>query len=167
MMKKLNKQLMKEHGGEIIPFKSLTMPYKLAIAWYMAVDGEAWELPFEAFYLMKENQLKKSIIKNINIFDKKYGRKKFGVMNIPIEICKHHIMTAVDFDGRSLNDSYTSFADYHTWYMKGIGVEKHTKKNAFPCILSDFDDEFLQDGWHRFHRYVQLKMSSIPCVCYV
>jgi hypothetical protein len=31
----------------------------------------------------------------------------------------------------------------------------------------DFTDSFFQDGWHRFHRYIQLKMPSIPCVCYI
>lgn len=171
-MKKLNKQLMNKHGGEIIPFKRLTMPYKLSIAWYMSMDGAAWELPFNSFYL-DDNKLKKSFIKNIDMFDKEYGKEKFGVMNIPVDVCKQlviKIMEEGEYLGDGLNEKLPfkyEFKAYHKWYMSGCGVEKHTKKNAWPCILSDFDDEFFQDGWHRFHRYIELKISSIPCVCYV
>lgn len=159
-MKKLNQQLMKEYKGEIVPFKKLTTPYKLAIAWYMACDGTAWELPFDAFYL-DDNKLKKAFIKNINMFDKEYGKEEFGVMNIPIDVCKWKV-----FEIMEDRDKFKNFEEYHKWYL-GVSKESHTKKNPWPCILSDFDDEFFQDGWHRFHRYVQLKMPSIPCICYV
>jgi hypothetical protein len=159
-MKKHLKKLMNQYGGEIVPFKNLTTPYKLAIAWYMSVDGTAWELPFESFYL-DDNTLKKSFIKNINMFDKEYGKVKFGVIDIPIDVCKLKVLERMED-----RNKFKNFEEYHKWYL-GVGKESHSIKNAWPCILSDFDDEFFQDGWHRFHRYVQLKMPSIPCIVYV
>ena len=32
------------HQFRIRPFKELTIPYQLAMTYYMAIDGEAWDL---------------------------------------------------------------------------------------------------------------------------
>jgi hypothetical protein len=156
---KFNLKLLKMYAGKVIYFKSLSMPNKLAISWYMAVDGCAWDNSM--FILTSSNvQLKKKLKAAINnYYDETYGDTKFGVINIPVEVCKQEVM-------KHLKGDFKTFEDYHIWYMNDCGVDKHTKKDAWPCILSDFDDEFFQDGWHRFHRYIELKMSKIPCICY-
>lgn len=160
-MKKLNKQLMYKYGGEILPFKRLTMPYKLSVATYLGLEGDKWLNLTGAW----SDKAFGKLISIIDQYDEKYGEEKFGVTNIPVNFCKHYIMTVIDIDGVTLTDTYGSFEEYHKWYIGHCGEEKHTKKNPWPCFLSEFDDEFFEDGWHRFHRYVDLKMPSIPCVC--
>jgi hypothetical protein len=159
MNRKLNR-LMQRYAGKVIYFKYLPMPHKLAIAWYMAIDGDAWRLPFDSYWADTDtNKLKRLFIKNVYKFDEQYGNKKFGVINIPVEVCKEEVM-------KHLQGDFKTFNDYHTWYVSH-SREKHTRRNAWPCILSDFKGEFFQDGWHRFHRYIDLKMENIPCICYI
>jgi len=155
---KLNQLLMQRYAGKVIYFKYLPKPHKLAIAWYMAIDGEAWTLPFDCWDA-DQVMIKKLFVRNIYKFDELYGNKKFGVINVPVEVCKEEVM-------KHLQGDFKTFEDYHNWYV-GYGREKHTRRNAWPCILSDVKDEFLQDGWHRFHRYIDLKMEKIPCICYI
>ena len=38
-------ELIRNHGGVVVPFSQLPTAAQLAMSYYMAVNGEAWELP--------------------------------------------------------------------------------------------------------------------------
>jgi len=142
----------------------------------MAVDGDAWTLPEQMeeegmLRLTKSKQhhsgLKdfyaKIISSYLHIFVQKYGKKKFGVVNLPMSVCKNEVMKR----DKDMAEDHKDFETYHKWYMEGVGIPRHKKMNPWPCILSGFDDELFEDGWHRFHRYVQLGLDNVPCVIYI
>lgn len=67
---------------------------------------------------------------------------------------------------------YKDFDDYHMWYLenvlikdKGRGVPEGSKE-VWPVVLSEFADEGLQDGQHRFHQYVEYGFETIPYVAF-
>jgi hypothetical protein len=167
LMKIQHKKLRKEYGGKLVPFKDLTKPYQLAIIHYMAIDGEAWGLfgNMDCYCNSTPSKIKRELEKNLPEYIKRHGRRKFGVMNLPIDICKKLIMKVEAIAGESLEKEHGSFDEYHAWYTT-YDMPNHTNRNPYPCILSSFNDELFQDGWHRFHRYVELKMKMIPCVYY-
>ena len=63
------------------------------------------------------------------------------------------------------------FQKYHSWY-----VEERTRnfmpdygpKNRWPVTLSEFyEEEVLEDGWHRFHDYYRKDHKTIPVMEWV
>lgn len=54
---------------------------------------------------------------------------------------------------------FDSFEEYHEWYI-GCHVEDHGD-SVFPVIEWN-QDEWLYDGWHRFHSYVRRGFNEIP-----
>jgi hypothetical protein len=89
-----------------------------------------------------------------------YGKTKFGYGRVPTpELCKA-CYANIQVSPVSDHD-FVSFSDYNCWYLNQGNVIDHGK-SVWPVILNDFPDEFLQDGWHRFHSYVAKKLKSIP-----
>lgn len=171
MSRKLNVALAKKYGAVVIPFKNLPVSHQVAIAHYMAIDGEAWEVlgdlekNFEKIRpkhyaddkrCQKEHEkFQKEIIRLLTLsiaeYVKKYGKAEFGVCEIPtpicIDLCKKR---SPDFE-----DTYSAF--------NGKPPD-HPLTNRFPCILSSFNDELFEDGWHRFYCYRERKDKTIPCI---
>lgn len=150
-----NKRLIRCFGGEVMPFRDLPVPAQLAIAHYMAVDGEAWKLPpvFEREFRSM-----------LPWFRKKYGAKKFGYVEIPMEILTDAIMDdeymAID------RPDLRTFDEYHRWYVQKGGIPDHPETGRWPVILSSMDEQTLQDGWHRLHDYYRKGAEVIPAVYY-
>jgi hypothetical protein len=78
----------------------------------------------------------------------------FKYFEVSIEILKEAIGCP---DGLDLN----GFEEYHKWYLEEGDTPTH--KETYAVILSN-DEEVIYDGWHRFHSYVESKVSMIPCV---
>ena len=155
MASKRNKVLIKKYGGQVMPFQSLPIPAQLAIAHYMAIDGEAWEVP--AGYRHNPKNFKDLL----PWFRGKYGAKKYGYVEIPTE----ELTAAVMKDEMSYQ--FPDFDSYHRWYIKlPGGIQNHPKKDRWPVVLSGQDDETLQDGWHRLHTYYRQGADVIPAVYY-
>ncbi len=167
MSRKINKELAKKHGAVELPFKDLPITHQVAIAHYMAVDGEAWEVlgtlekDFEKIRPKNYNddakysRFKKDIIRlltlSIGEYINKYGKVKFGMCEIPTDIC-------VDLCKKrnpDFEDDYSAFTGK---------PPNHPTTNRFPCILSSFNDELFQDGWNRFYCYRDRHDATIPCV---
>lgn len=158
---KKNKELIdliKKCGGKEKEFKNLTIPAQCSIGHYMSVDGEAWSQPLEFTMKLHLVHLRKNtgelVKKNINFYAKKYGKKKFGTVDIPT------------------NDFLNLFVGLKNRYNnRKIRVKR---KEIWPVIL-DLDDwdrntddvAIIQDGWHRFGDYVAMGIKKIPCVYYL
>lgn len=57
------------------------------------------------------------------------------------------------------------FKHYHQWYVEQVELPDYSPSNPWPSLLDTSPDgEFFIDGWHRFHRYVQLGMKRVPVV---
>lgn len=175
---KINKKFANKFNPEIVSYNKLPRPHQLAIAHYMAIDGEAWELSEELeTYIFTHSFISKKRINNdkcrkntsiflskcIDFYIDKYGNEKFGKVNIPTKTLAKEIFER-HFD---ISKDYKSIEDYVKSYDLYRDTPYHKSNNRWPVILSEFDDEVLEDGWHRFHCYYRRKDKSIPCVFFV
>lgn len=179
-MKKTNPNVMmaKKHGARIVQYRDMPLEHQLAIAHYMAIDGEAWEVlgkleeDFEkvqckdysndkAFEKFRSDMVK-LLRRSIHLYVEKYGKVKFGMAAIPARALMDATLDRVG----ELKRDHKSWKSYHDWYRDNCGIPKHSAKELWPVILSGFPDEVLEDGHHRFHSYVELGVKEIPCVFY-
>jgi len=182
---KKNQQLARKYGAVTLPYNKLPRPYQLSIAYYMAIDGEAWGIPDEimhhisnhypkASYTKNREEYKKQwkeyreqlvrlLVKNIHFYIEEDGKQKFKKANIPTAVLMREIFERhVDIraDNPTFEDYMKSYEDYTT-------VPDHSRRNRWPVIMSGFDDDIIEDGWHRFHCYITQKQRTIPCVFFV
>ncbi len=180
--------LIRDHGGVVMPFSQLPTVAQLAMSHYMAVNGEAWELPeaVEDTYFNCSQQwqaksleaiskgksaigehdaiyrpAKEAFIAALPFFIKKYGERKFGLVTVPTAA----LIAAQMQLHRDDDDFPGDFDSYHKWFMDHCGTEDHGD-SVWPVILDSTGDALLQDGWHRFHSYVERKLEHIPCLYY-
>ena len=177
-----NIRLAKKHGANILPFKKLPIEARYALIWYMAIDGEAWEIAEEIYqawkkglpknngsqkYWNKVDSLGKKAIKTRNCMQfylEKYGEVKFGYAKISTkDMIKRLLETENMRDGFDYGE-WKTFEDWHNWYGKNMDMPNHSSRNKWPCILAEDNFDLLQDGWHRFNRYIQMGCRTIPCV---
>lgn len=166
------------HGGayEIVAFRDLPMPYKMAMAWYMAVDGEAWGefLDYRKLHRAMPDQAvdqagwhafwKDVLVEAMPLFDAHHGDEQFGVALVPTEAVLASIV-----DDEVLEDEDLTLEDLRERYGSGAnheGYPEHGPVDRWPVILSSTDDETLQDGWHRFGSYVKSGHEDIPAIFY-
>lgn len=145
----------------IRPYAKLPVPYQLAIAWYMAIDGCAWAPQGLPDGLTTDDAgFREAFEAGLPDYVQSYGDIPFGIVSLSAEALKEDVMLTQD-----IAESFTTFDDYHRWYVGG-GVPRHPEKDRWPVILSSYGDESLQDGWHRFHSYVRDGVTEIPAVFY-
>lgn len=174
------RRLIRDFHGDILPYRLLRREAQFAMAYYMAINGEAWKVPegFNdrwawAWRRANTGDEVQAVKKSLRIFRATlphwvalYGERKFGYVVIPMSVLKDAIMechadASVDFD---------TFDAYHEWYVGrkwhvGHG-HRHTRRNPWPVILDSTGTELFEDGWHRFHRYVELGLLMVPCLYY-
>ena len=171
-----NRPLIKKYG-KVMAFKDLPMGAKMAMAWYMAVDGEAWALPKNwtrggngEWSEKLQEHAKKQLAKNMDYFDKEYGKKKFGLAMVPREEVEAIMFKGLQWRAKSEGaPSYTSFSAWLKAYTEDYsgGIPNH-KTADYPSIFGDFkDDLLLQDGWHRFACYCKKKVKVLPFIYYL
>jgi hypothetical protein len=162
---KRTKKLVHKYGGQAMPYRELPIPAQLAVAHYMALDGEAWEVPQEV-RKWSPSKLKKEFDSLLPYFRKTYGDQRFGYALIPMEaLTSAIIQDPFVTEDIGVFDSYEAFDKWsHT--QPGINLVRHPTTNRWPVILSSSDDETLQDGWHRFHTYYHQGAEMIPAVYY-
>jgi hypothetical protein len=181
-------ELIRNHRGVVMPFSQLPAAAQLSMAYYMAVNGEAWELPAEvedAYFNCSQQWQAKSLeairmgetasgehdavyrpakdafIAALPFFIKKYGERKFGLVTVPAAAL---VVAYLQFH-RDDDDFPGDFDGYHEWFMDHCGTEDHGD-SVWPVILDSTGDALLQDGWHRLHSYVERKLEQIPCLYY-
>jgi len=178
MSYKSNIKFVRQHGARVKRFSEMTMPYKMSMAWYMAFDGEAWNLlgkldnddnfPSSFSSNKKKDEAQTRMLKlmkqEMPLYVEEYGREKFGVGRIPTGQMLKYFW---EYNTDSMRDEFETWEAYHAWYRKNCGIPKHGTRSRWTCIMSGMDDELLQDGWHRFHSYVSLGCRDIPIIYYV
>lgn len=168
-----------DNDFEILKFRDLPAPYQMAMAWYMAIDGEAWcdvldgidVVPYENSFSnpIYHETWKKHLEQKMPEFVDLYGDVEFGVGLWPTaDIAKtiaadEHIIADTPEDvtiasyakGRPLG---TSMQNYHK--------HEYPEEGRYPVILSSFDEETLQDGWKRFSLYARSGFEMTPVIFY-
>ena len=156
----MSRSIIKKHKGKIYPFSKLPLTAQLSIAHYMGVDGAAW-MQKDDFGVFDNGSryIIEGLISNMDKIVAHYGTMEIGYVILSAESLK-------EFWKNCESDSskhFDNFDAFHKWYQS---VGNHIKNPTWPVILSDFDDEILQDGWHRFHAYIEIGATEIPAVWY-
>lgn len=179
-----NERLARKHNAKVMAFRDLPAEARYSLIFYMAVGGEAWDISPELEqawskglkkyrkdnpkYWDKIDSIAKRVLKTskgMQFYLDKYGDEKFGYANIPTSALKEAYMKA-EWGADSFGCNWKDFKDYSNWYKENQDCPKHSPKNKWPCILSTHSEELLEDGWHRFHRYIELGCRKIPCLFY-
>ena len=161
-IKRILRETINDKGLTLSTFNNLPYEYKRGLMTYM-IEGEPIEwkedTPFNVDWFNDEE-----VNYIISQYDKVYGNKKFlyGVMNI------NDIIEGIrnDYEGLDFDD----FNKYHKWYRKQGKVDHGD--SLFPIILSSDKSllngyEFIEDGWNRFHSYVDKGVTNIPVIKFV
>ena len=161
-IRRILRETINDKGLTLSTFYNLPYEYKRGLMTYM-IDGEPveWEedtpLNVDWFNEDEVNYI-------IDQYAKVYGNKKFlyGIMDV------NDIIEGIrkDYEGLDFDD----FNKYHRWFRKQGKVDHGD--SVFPIILSsdkslEWDFEFIEDGWHRFHSYVDKGITNIPVVKFV
>jgi hypothetical protein len=161
-------RLQREYGGQVIPYRDLPRPAQLAMAYFMAIDGQVWRTPdwFDAKWnkvYPDEIACRKVFERALPHFIRRHGLRKFGYVVIPMNVLEDAVM-ACSHD----EDFPDNFAEYHRRYTQiGNGMNyrpSYNRRNPWPVILDSTGNELFKDGWHRFHRYVDLGLLTVPCL---
>lgn len=145
--------------GKLFKFSELPETAQDALIHYMSVDGAAWAVA-ENWEDWKWGEGKPSdlegrleVLADITKFRQRFidrwGDVEFGYVEIPSEELFESINADEDFS--------------HRWAT--VGNEDEYDIPTWPVILSPFPTETLQDGWHRFYRYLELK-AVVPVIWY-
>jgi predicted GNAT family acetyltransferase len=94
----------------------------------------------------------------INDYASHYPDRRFAYGKLPLS----YLIRKVEKSGILKKEE--SFEDYHKEYSK-TNKAKHTQA-TIPILIDPSDEEFIEDGWHRFHRYIDLGEEEIPFVSY-
>ena len=159
--------------GKTMPFSKLSLEAKLAMIWYMAIDGEAWTTPdvegdfkyTAAIGSPSGNKAyQKFIAKNMDWFDKKYGHLVFGLAMVPREEFEKSLLA--NFRKNPDMNHLHSMESFIKEYREGGPTVNH-KNFSWPVIFSNYPEELIQDGWHRMHCYLNKQIATIPCIYYL
>ncbi len=151
----------------MVSFSNLPEPYQLAIAWWMSVDGVSWnfknlndllECGYENdIFLEKFRQL-------LPEFNDLYGNIDFNIADFDTSNVIDSVMVMEE-----ISSSFSTWQEYHQWYISGGHIPQYSENERWPVIIaksSEKHDEFLLDGWHRFHSYARSKHKTIPVVLF-
>lgn len=84
--------------------------------------------------------------------------RRYGLVNIPMEKMIESIM-----EDEEIAENFDTFGEYHRSY-EYWDEPSSTYNQLWPVILSDYNDETLQDGWHRFHAYYERGVKTVPAI---
>jgi len=120
-------------------------------------------------YVAAHNQNAQTIVDNLKKalpeIVKGKADSEYGLVTVPT---KDLIDAWAEIDSDAVQDFSGDFDAYHAWYQSHRGESNRGGGDnpTWPVILSDFEDEILQDGWHRFHQYIANGAKKIACLWY-
>jgi hypothetical protein len=152
-------KLIAEHDGQIVRFVDLSREAQLAAAHYMAIDGEAWELP-EGTDEIDQDDLVDHLPSWLPWYRKEYGETTWGYVEIP----KNDLLYAISQS--PVGEQYETLEEMALEFEEADELPEHGPKKPWPVILDREHEDILQDGWHRLARYDDLSLRKIPALYY-
>lgn len=143
---------------QVLKFKDMPFLFQKSIIIYGGEDGivdwsvvPAWATANTVDWNDDEN-----IQIWIDDYIEVYGDREFRIGEIDTEKLKERIVKNPTF-------CYDSFEEYYEWYND----DTDHGDSVFPIVVSEQNDEYIEDGWHRFHSYIRKGMKKIPFVEYL
>lgn len=149
--------LIKDHYS-VQTFANLPMHCQLALVWFMAVDGCAWG-GVDLSSVPDDADLKSTLIELLPQYVELYGDDLFGSACLSATALQEAVMRDPE-----ISDEFSSWEEYHSWYVQEGGAPRYPSNNRWPVILSGDDFETLRDGWHRFHSYMRDGAEEVHAV---
>lgn len=116
------------------------------------------ELPIECKYALLEYTY--MMFETLEEVEEYYKEFTFNLEFIDIEKAKVRCMDkSEDLWGCK------TFEEYHQMYVEGADIPNHGK-SIYPVIESNDSDDWLLDGWHRFHSYVMYGHKTVPVLSF-
>lgn len=162
-------------------FGALGNQAKQALIQYFALEEEIWPCPqilkpyvgmrYSENWLDPENllnqiQLERARAESTSWYysHPEIKRMRFGVDH---RVPRYQIEDALMDHHACVPDDWSSFTEYHEWYMRASIREmvRHTGVE-WPLLISPNSSELIVDGFHRFHLYVALKQPVIPVLIF-
>jgi hypothetical protein len=155
--------LLKQIGYDIKRFADLPESHKMAIVWYMACDGGAWDVlgDIEDAPMGDLVEAARLAREALPLYVEQYGDVEFGVATAPAGLFKAAMMSDPE-----IAEAFSCWDDYAAWYAANRDVPNHSEMDRWPAILSDHADEIIQDGSHRSHAYIAAGHADIPLIFY-
>ena len=152
---KIVSNMILRNNGVLSPYRFLSLPAKKALAYYMAIDGEAWELPrdycsVDLPYEKVEEYWARRMAFIVKYCEMAYGHIVFGYVEIPMD-------DILEAWRQTHNENHPALADH---------VSVPRRKETWPVILSGFHDEVLQDGNKRLSDYIMTDVKTVPAIWY-
>ena len=151
--------------GNVMKFSELPQTAQDAIIHYMSVDGAAWAVkedwPDWKWGEGKPStpEMRQEALDDIAKFRAKFienwGDEPFGFT----EVDPQELLESMKGDEFFVDDSFNE-------NNETCSSDSEYSEPTWPVILSAFPCETLQDGWHRFGRYLRLQKKT-PVIWYV
>lgn len=113
-------------------------------------------------YFQLSNECKKALLEycymsfeTLEEVEEFYKNRLFDFEMLTLEEAKRRCMQ-FPFDA----GDFPTFEEYHQWYIDGGDIPDHGD-SVYPSIEGGHN-EWLDDGWHRFHSYVKKGFQFIP-----
>ena len=154
-------------GGSITKVGALPFEAQCALAWYMSVDGEGWEVPEICRVGAPPIDFTDAVRQGA--YDAHRNERIGFHPGISVVDLKKAVMLDCDMQ----DYPHQNFEQYHERYLNiARPVDHDVTKPLWPIVLASVpkneDDahyfETLQDGWHRFHCYVRKGVQKIPAL---
>lgn len=116
---------------------------------YFVQCGEASDLSSECQQAIK--------IYNANVDGKCNGlRNRYILMQVPALELEKFLMRVEPLS------RFGSFSAYHEYYKKTASLKRYDR--ILPIVLDSVFGCVIEDGWKRFHSYVEQGVMVIPCL---
>jgi len=94
-------------------------------------------------------------------FKEHVTKYRYLFSEVPVERVKESVMC-----DKEIAERFKDFDEYHKWYTDTCQIPVYDGPR-WPSIVSAFSDETFEDGWHRFHSYVQQGDDTIPILAFL
>jgi len=143
---KINNFLQKEN------FKNIPFNYQrsIIIRAYEVNEDVDWSFNDKINW---ENDIEKIKVL-IKDYSNTYPNRLFEFGIVPMNLIIERVMVSPEFS------IYNTFDEYHKTYGD-TGVNHN---EIFPILCSDSEEDYIEDGWHRFHFYYDIGLNKIPII---
>jgi len=131
-------------------FDNLPLDYQIGLMTYM-YEGKPveWSINDSVDWVNDIGKIKILIAD----YSKVYGNKKFKFGLYKTQKLINKVIDCLGID---------DWKEYHDSYMSTNKV--NYTDTIYPVIVNNENDEFIEDGWHRFHYYIHRGYDSIPVI---
>lgn len=89
----------------------------------------------------------------------KDNHASYALLSVPVEILESLVMQVEPLK------QFGSFQKYHEYYKSRTQLKSYEK--IYPVIIDTVFGCVIEDGWNRFHSYVEVGIQIIPCLIQV